>query len=136
MISDTLRPLNVYQIPNDIIYLYCHTCKAPTTLASQNICLNHFAYLQYISNLPPDSRRHIYSGYSSNHSIVTIDQRLTFRVFVEKLVKYHRRIRKLLILRYISIFNRNISSIKTKKRKLIVESTSLFIKKSEKAYFS
>ena len=47
MKSDTLRSLNTYKIPNDIvttsdrnIYLYCHTFTIPTTPSSQDIRLN------------------------------------------------------------------------------------------------
>ena len=47
MKSDTLRSLNTYKTPNDIvttsdrnIYLYCHTFTTPTTPSSQDIRLN------------------------------------------------------------------------------------------------
>ena len=89
MISDSLRSLNIYQIKNNIIttsdrnmYLYYHTYKDPTAPSSQNICLNYFTYLQYISHLPAGSRRHIYSGAFSNHNIVTTDQVSSSHVFV------------------------------------------------------
>ena len=64
MVSDTLSLLNAYQIVNDnsvifdrYIYLYCHLHKAPTTPYAQDILLNHFAYLEFVEELPTDFNR-------------------------------------------------------------------------------
>ena len=69
MVFDTLSLLNINQRVNDnsvmsdrYIYLYCHLYKAPTTLCTQDITLNHFAYLEVVKELPTNSIRRIYYG--------------------------------------------------------------------------
>ena len=74
MISDILSLLNAYQIVHDNsvisdrnVYLYCHLYKAPTTPCSQDIIINHFAYLEVVEELPTNSIRRI---YYSDHSFI------------------------------------------------------------------
>ena len=53
------------------IHLYCHFYKAPTTPCAQDILLNHFAYLEFVEELPTGSNRQIYYGDSRDnyHSV-------------------------------------------------------------------
>ena len=67
MVSDTLSFLNAYQKVNDnsvmsdmYMYLYHHLYKCPTTSYTQDIILNHFAYLEVVEELPIDSFCQIY----------------------------------------------------------------------------
>ena len=142
VISDTLRSLNAYQIPNDIIttsdrnvYLHCHTYKAHTTPSSQYTRLNHFAYLQIISHFPTNSRRRSYSGNYHYHNIVTINQISSSRFFVNNysntISSYSQIVNSN---QHTSIINSDVSSIKKNKTKLIAESNGLPFKKRNKPY--
>ena len=131
MISGTLQSIDAYQISSGVIRssdmnicLYCHMYKAPTIPSSRDICFNRFAYLHSIFHLAIGSRRQIYSGSRRNPNIVTIDRDLSSRDCVNNCTNVISPYSRIINSR--QDVNSNASSIKTKKRKLIVESKGFF----------
>ena len=98
--------------------------KAPTIPSSRDICLNRFAYLHSIFHLAIGSRRQIYSGSRRNPNIVTIDRDLSSRDCVNNCTNVISPYSRIINSR--QDVNSNASSIKTKKRELIVESKGFF----------
>ena len=104
--------------------MYCHLYKVPITPSSWDMYSNYFAYLQRMSHLAIGSRRQIYSGSRRNPNIVTIDRDLSSRDCVNNCTNVISPYSRIINSR--QDVNSNASSIKTKKRELIVESKGFF----------
>ena len=92
--------------------------KAFITPFSQDVCLNHFAYLQKCFHLATDSRRQIYFNDRYNHNMFTINQILFSRGYVNNCSNVSSPYLQTINSKQdVNIINSNVSSIKSKKRK-------------------